>query len=190
MALTLADRAYKQGFSSFIQSIQHLQNSELRRQGASSYQARRIKIYRASETIISHLQIKIKNSLQSSSADLHQPRPSIKPSEYSSHQEIESEDNFYCIKFRDCTYTLHQYKIKFVSEFLVFIYFRLEICVYKFLARSVGQLCLSSLSLNSKQYIPLKITWPLRTLLTNLQGKLSDLHRRDQQLLVLHLVVS
>ena len=138
MALTLAGRAYKQGSSPFIWIIQHLQNSELRRQGASSYQARRIKTCRASETIISHLHIKIKNSLQSSSADLHQPRSSIKPSEYSSHQEIESDDHFYCIKFRYCTDTLHQYKIKFVSEFPVFIYFRLEICVYKVIKKDAS----------------------------------------------------
>ena len=49
--------------------IQYLQNSKLRRQAESSYQARRIRTCRVSESTINHLQIKIKNSFQSSLAD-------------------------------------------------------------------------------------------------------------------------
>jgi len=67
-------------------------------------------------------------------------------SNHSSHQKIESED--FSIKFRDCTHTFNiNTKLNLLLIFCL-IYFRLEICVYKFLARPVGPLYLSSLSPN------------------------------------------
>jgi len=105
----------------------------------------------------------------------------------SSSKEIESEDCFNCIQNSEIIPI--QISIQKFNSFLNFLYnlFRLEICVYKFLARSVGHLCLSSLSQTFKLCFPRRALWHLRTLFPNLQGKSLDPHLKDQSLLALHL---
>ena len=141
-----AGGAYKQRLSSSF--FTHSASPEFRAQTTRSIQLpsekdQKLLSFRKESTIYRSGARSIQSSsARSATFEIKQSSPRI----IQVIKDIESEN---CsIKFRDCTHIQHQYKFIFLLIISCLILFRLEICVYKFLARSMGHLYLSSLSPN------------------------------------------
>ena len=158
--------AYKQQPFPLILNIQHLQNLKVRLQGASSDQVRRIRIAKLQkqQSTICGLGVRTIQSSSPNSATLE-----IKLSHPRIIQVLRRL-NKKIIVFNSEIAPIHTTLIQnsICYSISCLIYFRLEICVHKFLACPMGHIYLSSLSSDYQRQIPSKTKWPLRTVSLNL----------------------